>query len=122
MTTIGWVLVGPAGALGALARHGTGRLLARRHGLGAPWGVLAVNLIGAFLLGMLVGARPVDAVVVALGTGFLGSFTTFSTWMVETDGMAVRRDYTAALLNLAGPAVGGFALAAAGYAAGSALA
>lgn len=121
MSTLGWVLVGPAGALGALARHGTGRVMARSMALGAPWGVLVANLVGAFLLGLLVGARPVDVALVALGTGFLGSFTTFSTWMLETDALAGRGRYADALLNIVGPLVAGLALAAAGYAAGIAL-
>lgn len=122
MTTLGWVLVGPAGALGALARHGTGRALTRGTGLGSPWGVFIVNMLGAFLLGLLVGARPVDTAIVAIGTGFLGSFTTFSTWMIETDDLAQHGRYTDALLNIVGPVLGGLALAAAGYALGVALA
>jgi fluoride exporter len=121
VTAVGWLLVAPAGALGAVARYGTGAFMSRRYGLGAPWGVLAVNLAGAFLLGLLVGARPGDAMVLALGTGFLGAFTTFSTWMVETDALAVRRRWREALWNLAGPAAGGVVLAGAGFAAGSAL-
>ena len=122
MTTLGWALVGPAGALGALARHGTGRAMARALALGAPWGVLAVNLLGAFLLGLLVGARPVDTALVAIGTGFLGSFTTFSTWMVETDAIARSGRYADALLNVVGPLIAGLILAAAGFAAGTAIA
>lgn len=58
----------------------------------------------------------------ALGTGFLGSFTTFSTWMVEADALAVSTRWHFALANAVVPAVLGFALAAAGYAMGSALA
>ena len=44
MSALAWVLAAPAGALGALARFGTGRLMARGLGLHAPWGVLVVNL------------------------------------------------------------------------------
>lgn len=122
MTPLTWCLLIPAGAAGAFARYETGRLMGERFGLRAPWGVLAVNLVGAFLLGLLVGAHPSSVVVIALGTGFLGSFTTFSTWMVESDALMVTGRWNAALLNIAGPLVGGLMLVAAGFAAGSALA
>lgn len=121
MTPLAWVLVAPTGALGALARHETGRIMATRLGAGAPFGVLATNLIGAFLLGLLVGAAPGDGVVLVLGAGFLGSYTTFSTWMLETDHLLERGRYSGALLNLVGPLVGGFILAATGFATGLAL-
>lgn len=122
MSALSWLLLVPSGALGALARHGAGRTIANRLGAHAPWGVLAVNLVGAFLLGVLVGAGIPDAALTALGTGFLGSFTTFSTWMVEIDALAVSTRWRFALANAVVPAVLGFALAAAGYAVGSALA
>ena len=122
MSALAWVLAAPAGALGALARFGTGRLMAGRFGLHAPWGVLAVNLLGTFLLGLLVGINPGHGLVLVLGAGFLGSYTTFSTWMAETDDLAERRRWNAALLNLVGPAIGGLMLGAAGFALGLALA
>ena len=122
MSPLTWCLLIPAGAAGAFARYETGRLMGERFGLRAPWGVLAVNLVGAFLLGLLVGAQPSSVVVIALGTGFLGSFTTFSTWMVESDALAMSGRWNAVLMNVAGPLVGGLMLVAAGFAAGSALA
>ena len=122
MTPLTWCLLIPAGALGALARYETGRLLWMRFGLRAPWGVLTVNLVGAFLLGLLAGAHPSDVLVIALGTGFLGSFTTFSTWMVETDMYGIEEQWNPLLLNIVGPLVGGLILVAAGFAAGTALA
>ncbi len=95
--------------------------MANRLGTHAPWGVLGVNLVGAFLLGVLVGAGTPGATMTALGTGFLGSFTTFSTWMVETDALALSGRWRFALANAVVPAMLGFGLAAAGYAMGSAL-
>ena len=121
MNVLAWALVAPAGALGALARHGTGRAMNRRFGLGAPWGVLAANLIGAFVLGLVVGQAPHHRLLLVLGAGFLGSYTTFSTWMLETEDLAERGRWHDALLNIVGPVVGGFVLAAAGFAAGAAL-
>ncbi len=61
------------------------------------------------------------AAVIALGTGFLGSFTTFSTWMVESDALTVAGQWNSVLLNIGGVVLGGLALPAAGFAAGSAL-
>jgi CrcB protein len=122
MTPLTWGLIIPAGALGALARYETGRRMWTRFGLRAPWGVLAVNLLGAFLLGLLAGAHPSDVLVIALGTGFLGSFTTFSTWMVESDMYGADEQWNPLLLNTVGPLLGGLILVAAGFAAGTALA
>lgn len=84
-----WVLIGMAGAAGALARLVMGGWVTR--GVGGPtfpWGTFAVNILGSFLLGMLTGlvlgrGTVPPGVKAALGTGFLGAFTTFSTWQVE---------------------------------------
>jgi len=121
MSALAWILVGPAGALGALARYGTGRMLMALTGHGAPWGVLAVNLIGAFALGVATGLAPGNHLLLVAGTGFLGAYTTFSTWMIETESLGERRQGVAAVLNVAGPLLAGLALAAAGIAAGTAL-
>ena len=121
MSALAWVLVAPAGALGAVARYSTGRLVMAVSGRGAPWGVLTVNLLGAFVLGVLSGAGPARGVLLVAGAGFLGAYTTFSTWMIETEGMAEQGRISAALLNVVGPLIGGIGLAAAGFALGTAL-
>lgn len=121
MNAVAWALVAPAGALGAVARFGTGRLIARITGLGAPWGVMGVNLLGAFLVGLVAGLALGHGPFLVLALGFLGSYTTFSTWMVETEILVEGRRYTAALVNVVGPAIGGLVLVAAGLAAGAAL-
>lgn len=122
MNAVAWALVAPAGALGALARYGTGRMVTRVTGLGAPWGVMAVNLLGAFLVGLVAGLAMGHGPFLVLALGFLGSYTTFSTWMVEADLLAEGRRYITALLGVVGPAIGGVVLVAAGIAAGAALA
>ncbi len=67
------------GALGGLGRYGLAELA------GSTAGTLAVNLLGCLLLGVLVGARPGDALLrLGLGTGVLGGFTTMSTFAVDT--------------------------------------
>lgn len=80
-------LVAAGGAAGALARWQAG-VHAPVHGYDFPTTTLLVNVIGAGLLGYLVGRVPVrtprdEAVRLLLGTGVLGGFTTFSTYAVE---------------------------------------
>jgi CrcB protein len=77
-----------AGALGALARYGLDELVGRRTGA-FPWGIFVVNITGAFLIGVAVEAlepRFEDVSWVRLGvvTGFLGAYTTFSTFSLDT--------------------------------------
>ena len=75
-----------AGALGALCRYAISLAVGP---LGFPWATLGVNVSGSFLLGLLYAVAPVpDGMLkVAVGTGFLGAFTTFSTFSVETVGL-----------------------------------
>lgn len=85
MTT--WIAVALGGALGSVARYGAGLLLVR-SGDGFPVATLAVNVIGAFLIGLLArvfSAPDHDPVLrLALTAGFCGGFTTFSTFSAET--------------------------------------
>ncbi len=77
-----WLGVGVAGAAGACARFLLHARVSRRRG--HPLGTLVVNLSGTLALGVLVGATlDGDAYRVA-ATGFLGAYTTFSAWMLET--------------------------------------
>ena len=76
-----------AGALGALARYGLDELIGRPPGAG-PGGIFIVNVTGAFLIGFMVEAlepRFEDSWVrAAVVTGFLGAYTTFSTFSLDT--------------------------------------
>ena len=86
-------LVMLGGAAGSLARHGVEQLLGTSDGL--PVGTLTVNLVGAFVLGVLLewlATRGSDAgrrraARLLVGTGFLGGFTTYSALAVEADGL-----------------------------------
>lgn len=78
--------VGAGGAIGAMARFGVGALAFRLTGPGFPVGVLAVNVIGSFLMGVLVvwlGQRGLSHLNPFLLTGVLGGFTTFSAFSLE---------------------------------------
>ena len=77
---IAWVAMTLAGSLGALARFRLSLAFNRDY----PWGTLGINISGAFALGVLVGAGVGGDALLICGTGFMGGYTTFSTWMVET--------------------------------------
>ncbi|MDX1659069.1 MAG: CrcB family protein [Nitriliruptorales bacterium] len=110
------VLVVLAGGLGGLARYGVVGLVQRSGRSDLPWGTAVVNLTGAAGLGALVGLDPGGMIVEVVGAGFLGGFTTFSTWMVESVGLAeggsAPQPPWVAITNLVGMAVVGVAVAA----------
>jgi CrcB protein len=84
VSALAWAGVAVLGGLGALLRFLLDGVVASRAGRDFPFGTLVVNASGALLLGLLAGvALRGDALVLA-GGATLGSFTTFSTWMLET--------------------------------------
>ncbi len=83
-----WIAVGALGGLGALLRFAIDAVVSANTGAQFPLGTLLVNLSGALLLGVLVGiALSGDAYLLA-GTAAIGSYTTFSTWMLESHRLA----------------------------------
>ena len=104
------------GALGAPARFLLERTMTDRLGHGFPWGTTCVNLLGSFALGLVAGLgefRSLDhdiARVVAVG--FLGAFTTFSTFAVESTRLAPGRRIAYVGISV----IGGIGLAGAGLA------
>ncbi|MBL8564600.1 MAG: fluoride efflux transporter CrcB [Hyphomicrobiaceae bacterium] len=113
------LLASAGGAIGAGARHlvnlGMGRLL----GTAFPWGTLTVNILGSFLMGVLVellvlrfGGSPTMRTL--LGTGFLGGFTTFSAFSLDVLVLLERRETGLALVYVAGSVLVGFAALYAG--------
>jgi fluoride exporter len=114
-----------AGASGAVLRHLVDHLVQRRIDREFPLGILAVNVSGSFALGTLVGAglhHVLSATsVTVLGTGLIGSFTTFSTFTFDTVRLVEDGFPSTAVLN-ALVAVGvGIGAAVAGIALGSLL-
>jgi len=115
-----FALIGLGGVLGANARYLVSIWAARRWGTAFPWGTLLINLSGSFALGFLLellAARfgnDLDARLL-LGTGFLGAYTTFSTFAFETVALGRQRDHGPALANAIGSAALGIAGAAAGF-------
>lgn len=111
------LLVASGGAAGAVARYGANLLCAEIFGHRFPWGTFAVNVLGCFLLGVLVQTATLstvsDATKLAVGTGFLGAFTTFSTFSVETI-LVWNRSPVIALANVVASVLVGLIAAIAG--------
>ena len=79
-----WIAVGLLGGIGALLRFFVDGLVAARAGRDFPLGTFLVNLSGAMVLGLLVGLGLTGDRLVLAGTATIGSYTTFSTWMLES--------------------------------------
>lgn len=110
-------------ALGAPARYLADRGIQALHDTVFPFGTLSVNLVGSFVLGVLVGAGapPGGTTYLALGTGFCGAFTTYSTFSYETVRLVETGGWRQALLNVVASTGGGLAAALVGIALGSSL-
>ena len=117
-----WLGIALLGGVGALARVLLdARVRAATGHPELPLGTLAVNVAGSFALGLLTGLAVTGDALLLAGTGFLGAFTTFSTWMVETERLAGRGRASLALAYV-GLSLGlGLAACGAGWAIGAAL-
>jgi CrcB protein len=115
------VLVLVCGGVGAIARFSVDALVQSRRLGEFPLGTFAVNLGGSFLLGLLVGLAVSHRAMLILGTATLGSYTTFSTWMLETHRPAEDGEARLAWLNIAVSLAAGLGAAALGKAIGGAL-
>ncbi|MCB9890083.1 MAG: fluoride efflux transporter CrcB [Planctomycetes bacterium] len=107
------VEVAIGGSLGATARYLAMELLRRRLGSSYPFGTLFVNVAGCFVLGLVLGyasARGIGVIErhMLLVVGFLGSFTTFSTFIADADALVQRDNTMTMLLYLATSIVLGF--------------
>lgn len=94
-----------AGAAGTLARYGLAGLVQEQAGTRFAWGTLAVNLSGCLVFGLLWGLLDQRLLIrpelrAPLLVGFLGAFTTFSTWVFESGHYLQAGQWTAAAANL----------------------
>ncbi|WP_296805570.1 fluoride efflux transporter CrcB [Thiocapsa sp.] len=101
------IAIAAGGALGSLARYGMSSAVYAWLGRGFPWGTLAVNLLGSFLMGLLfvllierLSWAPEWRGAILIG--FLGAFTTFSTFSIETLNLLEDGAVLAAFLNMVG--------------------
>lgn len=95
-----WLGVALLGGVGANARFFVHTLVAQRTGGGLPLATLVVNASGSLLLGLLAGFSLSGDALVLAGSATLGSYTTFSTWMLETELLADNERRAAAALNV----------------------
>ena len=99
------VLISLAGAAGALARYGLAGLVQGLTGSAFPWGTAVVNVLGSFLFGVIWSLAETHLSISAetrtiILTGFMGAFTTFSTFMFETGALLRADQGLLALANL----------------------
>lgn len=114
-----------AGAIGAPCRYLLDGIVQDRTSGIVPYGTLVVNVTGSLVLGLITGAVLYhgfpDEPKLWLGTGFCGSFTTFSTFAFETVRLVEERAIVAAIVNVGASVLLGTAAAAAGLAIAAAL-
>jgi fluoride exporter len=112
-----WIAL--AAAVGAACRYTVDFTIVARTGGHAPWGTFVVNATGSLAVGVLAGLVVVGVVPTEwhapIGTGFLGAYTTFSTWMFETARLVEQRSWRLALGHGLGSLLLGPLLAALGY-------
>ena len=100
MTVLVWTGVVLIGGAGAVLRFVVDRAVSTRVVSSFPYGTFVVNLSGALLLGFLSGLALSPHVALLAGTAFVGSYTTFSTWMLETQRLAEERQLWPAIANI----------------------
>ncbi len=103
------------GAIGTVSRYLLGGLVYRLLGTGFPYGTLAVNLSGCFIIGFLASVAEKKFIFNAdvrtfLMIGFCGAFTTFSTLIFETDALVRDGEVARALMNVLLSVILGFLL------------
>jgi CrcB protein len=116
-----WSGVAVLGGLGSIARFRLDGLVQGRLDTEFPFGTFAVNGLGSLLLGFLVGLDLTESDLLLAGVATLGSFTTFSTWMLEAQRLAEEGEGGLALWNVVGSIALGLAAAGIGWAIGAAL-
>jgi CrcB protein len=111
----GWIAVGLLGGVAAGARFAIDAEIAARARSPFPFGILAVNLAGALALGIVAGAALHGEALAIVAGGGIGSFTTFSTWILDSHRLRGAGRGDLALLNVGLPLVAGFAAVALGH-------
>jgi fluoride exporter len=115
MTAPGWIAVGLLGGFAAAARFVVDAAISARLVVPFPLGILAVNLSGALALGLVAGAALHGEALAIVAGGGIGSFTTFSTWILDSHRLGVAGLAHIAWLNIAFSIVAGFAAVALGH-------
>ncbi len=102
-TEIQILMIGIGGALGAISRFGIAEISKRFLPESLPFGTLFANLIGCFLIGLIIGSghsEKSESIRLGFGIGFLGALTTFSTFGAETIGHVTEGNLLVAFGNV----------------------
>lgn len=121
MTVVVWIGVALLGGTGAVARFLLDGAVQNRFGGDFPLGTFVVNMSGSFALGLLIGDGVAGSGLLLSGTATIGSFTTFSTWMLESERSGEDGDTRLLAANLALSLLAGFVAATGGWLVGRAL-
>jgi CrcB protein len=116
-----WVWAGVAvlGGVGASTRFVVDGTIGARVAGSFPVGTFVINMTGAFVLGLLSGLAVSGDALVLAGTATLGSYTTFSTWMLESHRLTEDAEPPRALVNILASLIVGVGAAALGHAIGA---
>jgi CrcB protein len=116
MRVLVWIGVALLGGVGALLRFSVDGFVSERAASEFPWGTYVVNISGAFVLGLVAGAALHGDALLLAGTATVGSYTTFSTWMLEAHRLGEEGEVWLALANIVLSVVVGVSAAALGRA------
>lgn len=116
MSFFGWTLVGLLGGAAACCRYLIDAEISRRTDRKFPVGILLVNTLGAFALGLVAGSTLEGQAQIIVMGGVIGSFATFSTWMLDTHLLATTGMAKLAWLNITLSMAAGLAAVALGSA------
>ncbi|MDA8347819.1 MAG: fluoride efflux transporter CrcB [Pseudomonadota bacterium] len=121
MTVLVWVGVVLIGGAGSVLRFVVDGVVASRRKRDFPYGTMVINISGALVLGLLTGLALSGRASLLAGTAAVGSYTTFSTWMFESERLAEERRSWTAAVNVVLSLVLGVAAAAVGRVIGADL-
>lgn len=115
MSAAAWIAVGFLGGAAAAARFLIDSAIAGRTEHPFPLGILAINLLGALALGFVAGAALQGEALVVVAGGAIGSFTTFSTWILDSHRLAEAGHAQLVWVNVGLSLAAGFAAIALGH-------
>jgi fluoride exporter len=116
-----WIAVAALGAIGAIGRLLLEDVVSSKLPIAFPVGTLAVNVSGTFVLGLLTGVALTGTALTLAGSATIGSYTTFSTWMLETHSLNEDARRRAAVANVLVSVAVGIGAAALGRTIGAAF-
>ncbi len=121
MSVVVWIIAAGLGGGGAILRFLLDGAVSRRIARQFPYGTLVVNLSGSLVLGLITGLAVTGDAATLIGAATIGSFTTFSTWMLESQRLTEEGELPRAFANLAVSLVLGLLAAALGRSIGAHL-